>query len=1117
MSKEIFSFESQYREVNKPAIAPLQTNHTLERGQLFLELITQISTNERAIALSIVNQFELYDYNDYKTAQDGVRRHVYCHSVRYLQESGETWQYVVEAPKIPKGYRYLSPAKIGNRAFLPDIPKDIRKAISKRYGVKVPLDGSFWEWFEKNKQIPLEITEGCGKGLSGLSHSFVAIALYGCSCLGSLDLLPFLKGRDIRIALDCDTKPSAIRAVRQALFKHLKRLSKLAKSVKVVTWDSKTKGLDDLLASGGAGAYLKAIKNAKSADDWLFEQNLVIARQRLEISDRLTHDIEITHDKFRNLDFDSLMKLTGNARDIALNAFTGAGKTELAAKVIANFLYAIAPFHRRSLAQSGSVRLGLTYRTDCDIAGNDLINSEGYVNKLGLCNESVLGMLRAIDGLLNKGAIALGDEFDQQLENLALSSTHSKDGRRRIHTDTFWKIFTRAIQTLIASADITDYEINQFHKMTGRKPFVIKVKPVKKTYRAFVYQQLADFWQKFNEARSQGKRILILCTRKSDAEFLKFAYGAVAVHADNANEYREFLDIPNPWLESEKPSLMAVSPVLGTGFSITQDAFDCVFGWFHADNIPAKGLMQFLDRYRLPCDRHIYCDYSSNRFEGLTPDELYKTRLAKARANRVIAGEESYISPDDPWFHYQAATNWSLAHLRADLFARLERDVETVEYVRSTLSPDERKTITRELNQKLREYRATYSVNVFAARNLSLPEYLEKKDRQDLSESDRIAVTKFEIADWSCLTPDKLTLEKIQRDRKGKKRTQSERIEMQVFPEISKVKDKTSYEKQAKHGAGYSQQDFSHNNERVRALEKLDIKNALDYALIGGVWNENTPEIMAAAASIKIHNQALKKMGIRLQVSNDATNNRIFGGLLEYFGVKRKRSQPIINGVKTSCYQVHPDDLALTIQDLIARLPRNIEWYGELTFDSQNPFVKHLYTGHTPFDNNKYIKVCDQSQSIVERAVQTAKTKTDPPDIKPPIAEPKNEAVTNTTLFTEPIEVLAPQVDIKNTAVAFNEISDENIKWDDAAIAPHHLTTKMTAAEQSVADTVTNAIVPEIAIKNRSTPIQWKVGMTAMYQGFDWLIATIGTATAKIVRGRFELWVDIPDLEVCLD
>ncbi len=977
MAKEYFEISDRYREASP---APLVTNHTLERGKAFLELITRISVKDRAIALSIVNQFELYDYNDYLTNLDGKRRHRYWHSVRYLQENGETWQFIRQDDKDQRGYVYRAPLRNGNRAFLPHIPRDIRKAIGDRYGVDVPNSGSFWQWFEKNKQIPLEITEGGGKALSGLSQGFVTIALYGCSCLGSPDLLPYLKGRDIRIAFDSDTKPSAVKAVKQALFKHLKPLSKLAKSVKVVTWDSKTKGLDDLLASGGAGAYTNAIATAKSADDWLFEENLNIARQRLKISDRLSYDVEISHDEFKNLTHDSLMALTGNARDIAINAFTGAGKTELAAKIIAKYLYAIAPFHRKALARSASGDLGLTYRTDCDRNGKDLITSEGYVTKLGLCNEAVISLISAINGLLDKGAFGFGDEFDQQLESLALSSTHGKDGRRRLHQRVFADIFKMAVQTLITSADLADYEINQFHKMTGRKPFVIKVKTVKKAYKAFMYEQFADFWLKFNEARLQGKRILVLCTRKEDAKFLAYAYGAVAVHADNSGDYQDLLDSPNTWLPNNKPILMAVSPVFGTGFSIKVDAFDCVFGWFKADNIPAKGLIQFLNRYRPHVERHIYCDYSSGRFDGLTPDDLFKNRLAKAKVHHVIEGEASFINPDDPYFHYKAETNWSLAHLRADLFARLEHDVETVEYVRSQLPDKDRKGVTKELNAKLKEYRDTYPVKIYEACNLSLSEYLAKKDEANLNEADRLAVAKFEIADWSCLTPDELTLERVQRDKKGKKRKALSNLEMQSFPQIAVAIDKASVDKQVKHGEGIAHQDISDHALRVEALDKLGIGEALDYVLSGAVWSNDSSEIVAIAQKLIDNREALTKIGIRLTCGKNASHNAVFGALLKnYFGLQTLRTQKRIEGKVTSFYQLCTDDLALTKTDLIARLQRNIERYGALIPNAQKAFVERLYGCHTPFDNSDIQKVCDSQERHIEPII-------DPPNIEAAIA-----------------------------------------------------------------------------------------------------------------------------------
>lgn len=62
-------------------------------------------------------------------------------------------------------------------------------------------------------------------------------------------------------------------------------------------------------------------------------------------------------------------------------------------------------------------------------------------------------------------------------------------------------------------------------------------------------------------------------------------------------------------------------------------------------------------------------------------------------------------------------------------------------------------------------------------------------------------------------------------------------------------------------------------------------------------------------------------------------------------------------------------------------------------------------------------------------------------------------------------------------------------------------------------------LVHEVVPSNKptqlpKTAIQWQKGMRAMYQGTDWVIGTLGSATAKIVRNGFELWVDLPDLAI---
>jgi hypothetical protein len=437
--------------------------------------------------------------------------------------------------------------------------------------------------------------------------------------------------------------------------------------------------------------------------DWLrffsFEETRKRAKERLKTSDKLTPDIVITHEQLQQIKEGQLHidQITNGARDVDIHAGRGAGKTETAKTISQNWERAIAPFHRKALAQNGGAKLGFTYRTDCDVLDDQLIGSGGFVEKIAYCNESYLGLMRPINALLNTGAGAVNDEIDQQIKNLLMSSTHGKKGQRKLHWDGFWKVQTRAQKTLSMTADLTDFEVSLQYKLTGRKPFVIKVQDQQKARIDTVFEDSPQWWANFLQLRFEGKRLLILCSRKSDTEFFKFAFNAIAVNADNANEYRDFLTEPDPWLAREKPQLMVVSPILGTGFSIKGDHFDAVLGLFHADNLSAKDLMQFLDRYRRNVPRYIFCAESNYRYDQLTPDAVFSARMARARANKdLFDSEVSWIDKDDPYFHYKAESNWSLAHLKADLLARLERDTETVNYVLDDLSKEEKDAINQQ-------------------------------------------------------------------------------------------------------------------------------------------------------------------------------------------------------------------------------------------------------------------------------------------------------------------------------------------------------------------------------------------------------------------------------------
>ena len=181
-------------------------------------------------------------------------------------EDGSLWQAVVNIPNGDKPYSYLAAKGNGDRAFLPPIPQSVREIISKRQGVEVPQDGSFWEWVKNSPDIPRIPTEGGKKGLSGLSHGFITIALYGCNCgreweVGDTLLTPDLEAfaeeeSKWLLGLDRDTKPKAKKAVIAAKKNLTTALQGYGCHVNDIFWKPlQGRGLDDFIVKQGADKF----------------------------------------------------------------------------------------------------------------------------------------------------------------------------------------------------------------------------------------------------------------------------------------------------------------------------------------------------------------------------------------------------------------------------------------------------------------------------------------------------------------------------------------------------------------------------------------------------------------------------------------------------------------------------------------------------------------------------------------------------------------------------------------------------------------------------------------------------------------------------------------------
>ncbi|MCC5640161.1 DUF3854 domain-containing protein [Nostoc sp. CHAB 5844] len=186
-----------------------------------------------------------------------------------------------------KPVKYESPPKVPNRVTYFDIPDCIWDLVAKRYNIKryhcplalrlqdrlTPL--SFWEWVQRNPQIPVILCEGEKKAACLLSLGFVAIALPGIwnGRVGRKDfderlhpdLVPLAqRGRKFQILFDYETKPKTRWSVYQATIRTGKAIEAAGCTCEVALLPGPEKGVDDFVVARGDDAL--ALLTALAAD-----------------------------------------------------------------------------------------------------------------------------------------------------------------------------------------------------------------------------------------------------------------------------------------------------------------------------------------------------------------------------------------------------------------------------------------------------------------------------------------------------------------------------------------------------------------------------------------------------------------------------------------------------------------------------------------------------------------------------------------------------------------------------------------------------------------------------------------------------------------------------------
>jgi hypothetical protein len=320
-----------------------------------------------------------------------------------IQETEEYWQGKIfteqgkvftenlsnkdKKDKKDKTGQYLAPKGIGNKAWLPPMPKRIVAAIAKEYELELPAeDELFWDWIKRHKQIPIVITEGGKKSLASFSSGVVTVALFGCKC--GLDkgfdakgkpikntLTPELielcgKGRKVIIALDEDTKKKAKDAVFTGRTRLGFAIAKAGGLPYICSWNPYLgKGIDDLIEKNGEAKYKEILAASLPFKSWRQKQVRGLdSLVNCKIDDQEKYLPEINIPEHTQL--------------IGIKAPKGSGKTHLLAEITHNNMRqgirTLVITHRIQLTKELCQTLGLKSVYENSIKGDMTDGIFGY-------------------------------------------------------------------------------------------------------------------------------------------------------------------------------------------------------------------------------------------------------------------------------------------------------------------------------------------------------------------------------------------------------------------------------------------------------------------------------------------------------------------------------------------------------------------------------------------------------------------------------------------------------------------------------------------------------------------------------------------------------------------
>jgi Domain of unknown function (DUF3854) len=867
----------------------------------------------------------IHEALNWRYSRFGLRANQSLRAALLLNEDGVCWQAKLASPKLDrktgKSRKYETPIGNGSRAFLPPIPPVIRQQIERRYGVKFPADGAFWDFIAAHPEIPIVLTEGGKKSLAALSQGYVTVALYGINAGVSKyetiggdrlrrlkpELIPDLQrfaveGRRFILAFDQDAKPQTRHKVEGALADLSWHLEQAGAIVEIASWDGQAdrcKGLDDLIVNAGVEAWHSAYDQAVPANEWRIGRQLAAAVKRqpdLKIADR---------------EFSAVVDQLPQAGVVALYGGKGTGKSEAISLMLGERHWlSFTPLV--SLGRDQAASWGGVFINDGDQIGSQILKDGQPVLGASVCIPSLLKVCRV------ESEILVLDELTATLEFLLGSKLANREGLRPLLLAEFVRRVQAATLVILADADLTEEAIGYIESIREERTYLVRSDRHALTYDANLMngsqnQAIAALLERI-EVLPETQLVYLNSDSKALAESLARLLVGVGIQSLLITSDTSGGDLEAEFLASQGtciPKLLSLgmraiitSPTVTQGFSIKShtDLIDSVWGFYRGGSITAHAMAQALDRVRsndVPRFVHVakkgsaYSKLSKAQTMTAFMKEFKQVSTASARLVRHSLTPEAIAAADNiDWqssnlkmlASLEVRRNRGMIALRDTLVALLRQEGKQVSMMMPSVTADE----SRAAGDALKS--AKQQVNIAHAQAIAHATPIDAIEAKRLS-TQTTALTPEQILSleqWH-LTQfyrlETIGVEDVVLDRKGATQTQIRNLEAALSHAKAVDRTATSINRNAA-----NPQDWDKAVVRRWLLEQAEV-TVLIAQIAEGEVTVMTAEVTEPIAQFVRDHATEFRVGFGFAKLDGMSDQQIVGILLATCGIATKRQR----------------------------------------------------------------------------------------------------------------------------------------------------------------------------------------------------------------------------------